>query len=380
MKIGILTMNYTSNYGGILQCVALQRILESYKHEVFVIRYSESKKSKIKKSFKNFANIDSWHILYHKFRNIIKPQKRESISLIKHCRDFIKSNINYTELCDEDTIGPLIERLNLDIVIIGSDKVWGAMADHKLIYFGEWHPAFKGKLCSYAACTSRSEIPSFNKKKIIYYINKFNYLSVRDKHTYNLLQPYTKTTIKQVLDPTFLYDFKEYIEKDKKISPYILTYILGEEIQGGHKKALDKIKTKCGNIPVISIIIGNKYNNIIQYSDKIIDDASPLDWINLIKNACFVYTDSFHGTVFSLKYQKLFVTFYKEKYRASRLISLKEDYNIPYNIVESVDQINVTKLYEIDFNKVQCRINENKIKSLDFIESILSDENVIAKK
>lgn len=130
MKIGILTMNYNSNYGGILQCLALQNTLIAMGHEVEVIRFTSNKKGTLKRRLKllfmDFSFSNFYDFVYNNIRDrifiLLGKQKNLPKSLLDKTSLFIQKNINYTELCNEETIGNLVELHNYDTIVIGSDK------------------------------------------------------------------------------------------------------------------------------------------------------------------------------------------------------------------------------------------------------------------
>ena len=373
-------MNYNSNYGGILQCIALQNILIAMGHEVEVIRFSSNKKGTLKRRIKllllDFSFTNFYEFVYNNMRDrisiLLGKQKKLPESLLKKTALFIQKNINYTELCNEDTIGCIVESHNYDVIVVGSDKIWGGLAKDKLIYFGDWLPKFKGKMISYAACSSNDHIPNFNKEKIEILLNQFHAISVRDKHTYDLLNIYPDIKKEIVLDPTLLYDYKDYIIDVPK-EKYVFVYILGHEIIGGHKRMLELIKREYGNIKVKAVVLSNESVDIVPYVDEVYYDASPSEWINLLVHSTVVYTDSFHGIIFALKYQRRFIAYYKELNRSTRLIDLRDRFNLHPFIISSVDE--AINKHSISKVPAYCIINDwlmlNREKSISFIRNAL---------
>ena len=376
MKIAILTHSYIKNYGGILQCVALQNKLEEKGHMVEVIHFMSSRKHNVRRRIKLLFTDFSCQRFYRWFLDIctdffeklIGKQKPLSSGLLENCARFIKENIHYTEICDEDTIGRLIEQRQYDAIVIGSDIVWVGLGNERLIYFGDWQPRYIGKLISYAACSTLSHVPKFNEAKLEKLLDDFSHISVRDKHTFNLIRGYTHKDIQIVADPTILYDFGHYL-KPCEGEDYIFTYVLGQEIDGGHRKAIAAMKKRYGDIPVKAVVLSDESTNIVPYADEIVDDASPDVWLNLLAQSKAVYTDSFHGIIFSLKYHRPFIAYYKEASRSTRLIDLKERFGLKGNIVSSVDEIDLSK--DICYDKLQPVMDVWKDESLNFLKNAL---------
>jgi len=380
MKIGILTMNYRRNYGGILQCVALQNTLQNMGHTVEVIRFQPLDKGrfrrKIRLLFSGLPVAALGRYLYDIGKDCIASllgrQKPLSARLLSKCKRFVDANINYTELCNENTIGNLVLQHRMDAIVIGSDKIWGELSRTQLVYMGDFIPSFSGKIISYAACTSFPFIPAYNKDKIHRLLLNFSAISVRDIYTRDLFKCYPDIDMKLVLDPTFLYDFKPYLNQ-KIEEPYVFTYILGREIEGGHAIMLEQIKKRYGGIKVKAFVLSDESMDIASYADDVIDDADPSEWLNAIYNASFVYTDSFHGIVFSLKFRKPFVAYYTEASRATRLIDLRDRLHLDKVIVPSAQNALHNDAIDdcIDYDLIGEMLNDMRKQSLDFLSDSL---------
>ena len=158
-------------------------------------------------------------------------------------------------------------------------------------------------------------------------MNKFHSISVRDNTTYKLISPLLNNAQPTIVaDPTLLYNFNEIIKTKRIISePYLFVYILGAEIKEGHSYIIQQMKKEYQFSKIVAVCIPN----ISLEGEKIADisyrDASPEQWLNLFYHAQCVYTDSFHGCMFSLKFNKGFIGYYISESRASRLIDLKSN-------------------------------------------------------
>lgn len=376
MKIGILTQTPSYNFGGTLQCLALQRVLENMGHEVEVISYrSNNRGRRLAKVKLLFAGVKLSEILStfaDKIRNSVNSKTHRTRPLppemINKNLSFIEKYINLTESCDEDSIGELVQKHQYDAIVFGSDKIWGDLGMSQLVYFGDWCPTPKCKLFSYAACSGKLSIPSFNRRKIENCLKRFDKISVRDEQTRDLFSSLYNTEISIVSDPTLLYDFNEFKNGEIIDSPYILTYILGREIKGGHKEMINQIRKKNPSCIIVSIVITTESTDIVRYSDKVIYDASPDEWVSLFFHASFIYTDSYHGTLFALKFRKTFVSYYKELLRSSRLIDIKRCFSL-HNVINDVCEYtddDVTNYVDIE-NKID---ELNKI-SLAYLKDVL---------
>lgn len=378
MKIGILTLRPVYNYGGILQCLALQETLRDMGHDVSVISFKSNHRGTIVRRIKlfltdfTFREYGSWAYswLSERFERIIgKRVARTPKKLMENCRRFMNERICFTNDCDETQIGIFIKEEGFDAIVIGSDKVWGGLGHSQLTYFGDWQPMFQGILISYAACSSVKRVPCFNRKKIGTLLSHFNALSVRDEYTAGLFRPYSTANIRVMPDPVILYDFDRFVQKPESGSDYIFTYILGKEIKGTHRAAIAEMKAQFGNIPVKAIVFRNQATDIVRYADEVIDDADPEQWISLLANARIVYTDSFHASVFAIKYQRKLFAYFSERTRSTRLVDMRDTFGLDCCIVDSVADAKHknTVRSEPDYTYIACRMQEMRKEALEFL-------------
>ncbi|MCP9612686.1 polysaccharide pyruvyl transferase family protein [Coprobacter tertius] len=372
-KIGILTFQSGNNYGGILQCYALQNIVKSLGYEVEVINYIQPGVPAFKKIaplIKSSASVsdfiykmrDLFSVFFSRGYSESELQTERKKAILKEFDHFRNTYLNLSPVVTPETIGTYARRY--DVIIVGSDQVWTPLYGNT-VYFLDWFPEFQGKRISYAACSAHSSVRKFRRRKLKSSLDKFQAISVRDHTTARLVENITGSVPEIVQDPTQLYDFREFVNRIEK--PYILTYILGSEIDGGHELSIRKIKDKTGDMEVIAIVIPGCFSDIKSVADQVIYEASPEEWVNLIANASFVYTDSFHGVLFSLKFKKPFLAYYKDVIRASRLLDLKERYRLN-NIVQNITEYSFEDTQYLD---PECC---NKESSMNFLKSNLDEK------
>lgn len=365
MRIGILTLHSGANYGGTLQCIALYKVLKLTGNEVDIIDFEpQFICSLVRRFFYRIMLINS----FTDFKSLFKKhQKLRGRSVSKKLcgifDEYRAERLTFSPKCNELTISKACE--NYDVIVVGSDQVWSSTVRTHLTYFGDWQP-FKGKLYSYAACATSTKYPLVRKWKLRRLLNRFETISVRDNLSKDFVGNILPNRMVRVdLDPTLIYSFDEFIVQSKKIiDDYILVYVLGKEILGGNKSAIDKIKSFVGDVRVIAITV---YDEDIPYADETLKTANPSDWINYIRNAKFVFTDSFHGEVFSLKFHKDFYVYYAEMNRASRILSLSALYHVEDRIVTSINDITGFYKKEISVSNVE----EKKRMALSYLNHIV---------
>lgn len=365
MKIGILTFHYGYNYGGVLQAYALQEFIKHHGHDISIINY-------IPLSYKvdYLYGITKRHPL-RSFKHLVSNllhQKNSIISFENFRSKYLNTTIKSTTISELEQIC-----IDFDIIIVGSDQVWNPSQHDKKIYFLDFNLSKKTKRISYAACCTVNEVKEVNRKTLEAALHKFDSISVRNKETQKFVQDLVHIESEIVLDPTFLWDFNEMLYKDENQDKYILTYIIGSDLDGNNSEAIRKIKSEYGNMQVIAIVIGAVAGVIhVPWADKVIYDASPIEFLNYIKNAYLLFTDSFHGVVFAFKFKTKFIGYYTEHLRSSRFIDLKRRYDLDRFIVRSINEITCIseEVYANKFAEIEVKNNLLLLESTKFLSSI----------
>jgi len=257
MNIAIITIQGL-NYGSFLQGFALRNYLEKIGHNVSFINTLHPKQF--------ISSINSLNITFeikNKFAFLSAWKKQKTMSRLRH----------------------------YDAVVIGSDVVW---AKNKKIYYGSEISADK-KIAYAPSCSGKT----YNNLKnyAVAGIKNFDFISTRDKQTAKMVQQVTGIEPPIVTDPTFLIDWKPYEKGQTTYDDYVLVYSYAGKMKSLRKKAFALGKH------LISV------GNYLDWCDLSIPDASPFEFLTWVKNAEFILTDTFHGTVFSIIYQRPFASF-----------------------------------------------------------------------
>lgn len=367
MKIGILTMNYAQNYGGVLQVYGLSQYLKGKGHTVEIINYRNSGKNTLSSII---SKLESRLQDKKKQDNSIPiPKEKLSEKYLNNFRQFKNEKLSYTEPVNEKSISTICK--DFDAVIIGSDQIWNDVFTNKLIYYFDWN--FKGKKIAYAACTILDTPPTIRKSKIKKLLSSFDKLTVRDVHTQNYVSEFRIPKPDIVVDPSCLYDYHDCIKDNPIGKPYILTYILSGEISGGNEKAIEIIKEYIGDISVVSVCIPSVSTIAKKILDYFLKETTPQEWVNLFYHASFILTDSFHGIMFSMKYRKPFIAYMKDSQRKSRLQDLIERFSLN-NIVTNIDQVSgVITNGVIDYTRIGERLEILVKESEEILNDAIND-------
>lgn len=363
MKIGILTFHFSLNYGAQLQCYALKQYLRSLGHDVYVVNC-------------NFKTVSPYLALGWK-RGVGSALKRLKTRLLHYqalkrsIEQFQQERLHLTAPCSLKTVGE--EVASFDALFFGSDQVWGASFHASKLYFGVWSPPFMGKKISYSPCCAVNRVSSSDAPHLREALLQFSALSVRNSETQDMVESLIGVRPRITIDPTLLYEFEEF-KQPYSGEPYILTYILGDEIAGGHEQIIAEIRKQVGNLPVYSILLSTQDVKLYRWMDKKIWDATPEEWFRAIQNCAYFYTDSFHGLIFGLKLNVPVLAYYTEQLRASRFIDFSARFHTHQLVVSSVDDAierGCIVAGTPDYAAIKERIDDCVAESVDFITEAL---------
>lgn len=350
MKIGILTYFYGYNFGGVLQCYALQQTLKNMGYgDVHVVNCIPSRLKFYLGGIPRRREMRTIYDLYLRFR------------YGRRCRKaFDGFRIEFLNMT------PFIKRKNLpnamsrfDALIVGSDQIWNIREQSNGMFFLDWEPVFKNRKIAYAPCCGKNEVNEKYKNNIKHALLNFSSLSVRNDETASFVENLIGVRPSIVPDPTCLYDFREFSNLKRIINEkYVFIYILGNEIRGGNKNAIKIIREKFKDCKIIASVIAYSNPQPVDWADEVKYSLSPIEWLNMIQNAEFVFTDSFHGTIFSMRYNVPFLTFYSEERRKSRFFGLMKQFGIERNIVSSLDEICSYDIERRNFDNVFNKLSE----------------------
>lgn len=270
------------------------------------------------------------------------------------------------------------------VIFVGSDQVWKPLSLYRrfynLYFVADQIPKF-----SYASSFGTSDIFPWQRKRFAGFLNRLDMIGVREMRGKEIVRELTGKEAQVVADPTFLLSHKEWsdaLERHEKKrgvqrygepysinNPYILMYVLGdrEDIRKEIKKLHDDSGIKIVNLPHV--------DNYHAMDDALADinlyDVDPFDFIRLIRDADYVVTDSFHGSVFSILMHKKFMTFYRDpqsekRNTNSRIDSLFAAFDLGDRLFKQNLWTEIQK--NIDYDSVEQKLSTLRKKSLAFLE------------
>lgn len=350
MRIGILTLPFNYNYGGLLQSYALQTFIKARGHDVYLIYqpYNHGIKQCIKKFLRigNFSS-DSDFTSFQK-----KHMKRTHAN---YSNDDLRNLINY----------------NFDAIIVGSDQVWrfDYTRDNYLRYFLDFCKNWDLIKISFAASFGVADWLANEEQTVVLrnLIREFDAISVREFGGASLLQNHLEySNAKVLLDPTLLFDAAFYRALYK-----------GNEIINKGKVAcyfLDKNEYKYSIAAQLSSHLGKSYFEIGSLNRKSMLYGEmtlypPISqWIHDFDSANFIITDSFHGAIFSMIFRKPFVVLGNFSRGLDRFETLLKSTGLTETLVDiskpfpEISNIN----FDLDYTKFDLSIQANMQNAMAF--------------
>lgn len=363
MKIGLITIVHVPNYGAVLQAYASHKFLSRY-GTVQIINY---KNKFLDGKLKLFRFENSIHGIKMFIHDVTRYKYNKEI--IRKFKHFITNNLSLTrDITYEDLINDSFP--NYDVYICGSDQIWNpeiVTHDRRIdpAYFLAFAPE-KAKKISFASSIGNYNFSEQEKKYLRKLLDDFSFISVREKDgVEKISRIIPEKKIFHLQDPTLLLTKNEWLEsfnivENKYVEKYILVYSVQrtELVKNTVKYFSDKLKLKI-------IIIDKMFIPLVK-ADIHIRDAGPVDFVELIANASFIITDSFHGTCFAINFNIPFVAVAPGS-KVNRIKSLMSVLGVKNRIVEGEKDLSNVPLSEVNATDKLKNNIENTEQMLSFL-------------
>ena len=366
MKVFVATF-YKNNYGSALQAYALQSVLKELNTISMVIEEPKNNCSRAKQILRDIYYL----IKPEKYYGFIKKTKRLleqrfELGKIGKINNFVKKNIaiiNYDEyikqIADEKVIA-----------LAGSDQIWSIInSPISSFYTFDYIKNKNVKKISYAASIGVSNL---SENQIKYYsetLKQFKVISLREKCAYEILNGFfQKSEVRCDVDPTLLLDksiWRNLCSEPQLSEPYVFVYMLRPD---DSLIEMARILAKKNHCKIVYIgQFNRKYRNV-----KTIKNAGIEDFLSYIYNAEYIITNSFHGTVFSILFNKKFVSV-RIKTTSSRVENLLKSLNIQYKLISDIAELD-NAIIDYDISSVESKLNELRNNSINYLKREIKEE------
>lgn len=378
-KIGYVSVrNY--NYGSLLQAFALQQYLVQHGIDNELIFYV--KRNMFKQFMRLFnvpllkAKIGVWK---RKVRIAVNPKLKYNFKERNAAfYDFFTNKM----ICSRPYIGRTALKkgtANYSAFILGSDQVWNPMNYGVDFYTLTFIPREKLKV-TYASSFGISSIPSTQYKGTCNFLRRIDNISVRELSGQKIVKDLIGREVPVVVDPTLLFNSVQWdkLLSEKRIcsEQYIFCYFVGNNM--AHRIAVKMLAKEMGLRLVFIPHVDEYVPEDNEFVDNEFAHVGPSEFVNLIKYANFICTDSFHATLFSIQYHKKFVVFdrYKEGQKGNmntRLASILGILGLQNRRLNKYDETVLSQIAEdIDYEAVDKRLDAFKQNSYEYLANIIS--------
>lgn len=350
--VGVLGVWFGANYGSLLNGYATYKTLKSLGYSVLMVN-------------KPNARPNDWEVL--------NP----------HCSKFINKfypEEDISELLPYDRMGEL--NWMCDTFLIGSDQIWhyNLIKGFNFSFLLNFADDDKKKI-SFGTSFGHKEntVPPEMMPKAIRLFQRFNAISVREQSSADILEKVYGVNSTVTVEPVFCLERKDYDEIAKNSDfevdePYILSYILDPT-----PKIIETIEYYCKitGMKSINILDGNPFHSKkmreIFTLPNTPEEPGAEDLVKLYKNASFVITDSFHGTCFSILFEKPFLSIANYKRGVARFTDLLSKHDLLDRLAMDVNNIPKDKnfLLPVDYTKIREQIAKERIRSVEWLKNAL---------
>lgn len=389
-KTAIVSCYFQQNYGSMLQAYATQRVLDKMGYENETIDVSgfnhEIKKAKLIYFMKASLTSDILWVKMGMVKNVLmKRFSRSEYAFYAQIRkkrfdEFSQSHFRLS--CRYNSKKELAEKCeeNYSAVLVGSDQLWlpgNIAADYYTLSFV---PKTVNSI-AYATSFGQSELPKGTARKAGSFLTKIRHIGVREESGQKLVKELTGRDVPVVCDPTLLLTGEEWMDIQQRKpmirEPYIFCYFLGGNSR--HREFAKRLreKTGCKLVALAHLDEFVKMDGI--YADMVPYDVGPSDFLNLVRNASYVCTDSFHCSVFSMLYERTFFAFYRYGGNTmsstnSRLDTLFKLAGVEERILNGDEEIQRCLSMEINYAAVYEKLASVRAASYQYLEAALKDE------
>lgn len=379
--IGVCIKYFHENYGGMLQAFATVKMLESRGIDYELIRYK--KKHTIAEKVRSIPRLLNGILLNDKYEAFLKSQgmkkhpefANNDAVRMKAFEQF--KNKAFTKLSPEFCgYKALCEGARrYDAVVTGSDQLWSPAGLPTNFYNLMFVPDEVRKI-SYASSFGVGQIPWYQKRRTANFLKRLDYISMRENRGSEIVKELTGLDVPVILDPVFNFNKEQWEKlipvKKEMNEPYIFAYFLGANPE--YRKQVQKLAESTG-LKIVALRHMDQYvENDEAFGDYAPYDVAPDRFLNFIRGAEYVCTDSFHGTCFSIINEKKFMIFNRyanasATSKNSRIDSLCQNLGVSERRF-SGDILEIQK--DINYAEVKNNLNNLQQKTIEYLDAALS--------
>jgi hypothetical protein len=388
-KVGLAIVTYKHNYGSMLQSFATQKIISRLGFNPEMIRIEgidkKIKAAKIKYFIGRIFSFEERKYIY----SILRSMRKKRFST-EHARniairnrkylEFVDNYFNFSRLCSSRSeLSAMCTQYAA--VVVGSDQLWRPSNIEGDFFTLNFVPAKINKI-AYATSFGVAVLPNRQRAKASTFLKRFNHISVREESGRDLVKTLIGHNVPVVCDPSMLLDASDWMEIQPAApilsEPYILCYFLGDNEL--YRNFAQRLRNETG-YKIIGLLHGAAYiPSDDVFPDYALYDVGPSEFLNLIRNASYICTDSFHGCVFSILHEKQFFSFrrFEEESELStndRLNTLFSWTGLKNRLLSGSENVRECIAEEINYYPVSAKVLKMRKESLEYLRNAFGDVN-----
>lgn len=358
MRIGIITQPLRNNYGGILQNYALQQVLKRLRHTPVTIDFIPQM------SLWRFALSTCKTLVLYFIPGRKRPFARFLFKREPRMSAFVEKHIVCTRPIKKYT-SKLLRTYHIAGLVVGSDQVWRPCYN---LYLEDMFLRFARHVeirkVAYAASFGVGDL-EFGKRQLqrcAPLLQQFDKVSVREASGVDLCRNYFHVDAEHVSDPTLLLNKSDYerlcVDVPRRTEKFIACYLL--DPTGEQQRHIDRMAHHLHLAPIYFTADKNA-------------SLSVEEWLAMFRDAAYVVTDSFHGTVFSIIFRKPFITIVNNARGADRFVSLLRTAGLEHRLISSAEAL-TEELYgnPIDWQTANAALLAAREKSMIYLEKAIN--------
>lgn len=356
MKIGIITQPLHTNYGGILQNYALQQTLKKLGHTPYTFDLGLY-------TYKDWAVLALKRLIIKIVRGgnlipTITPQQKDKQEY--PLRQFVQKYISLVQPRQRKLSKSAIHKYGMEALLVGSDQVWRPRYNYNISdMFLKFANGLNIKRIAYAASFGTAEWEYTEEQTSIcrQLSQQFDAISVREDSAVELCRKHLNIEATHLIDPTLLLTAEDYnkllVETPKACEDYIFVYIL--DITDQKLSYVNEISQKMG-LPV----------KIKSADNALVQDDSIEKWLAHYRDAQYIITDSFHGSIFSVIYNKPFLSIGNKSRGLSRFNSLFSMFDLQDRLIDPAEN-EPDIITTPDWDKINSKIKSYQQQAITFL-------------
>lgn len=382
--LGVCLKYTQNNYGSKLQALATVKMFDRLGIEYEIIRFNKKKLRFIIKSIPRFFNGVFLNDRYLQLQRMVEFNKNPKVKAQVEIRNRAFDSF---DACFANHLSKLYDsyealkrecEFTYEQVISCSDQLWSPSALGSGFYNLMFVPEQTKKI-SWASSFGVSQIPWYQKRRTTKYLNRIQHISMRENRGAEIVKELTGKDVPVLMDPVFVFNKEEWNELVPLENPewdnYIFCYFLGQNPE--HRTAARVLAEKTGMKIVTLRHLDEYVDDDESFGDVAPYDVNPARFLSILRNAAYICTDSFHGTAFSIIFEKKFIVF--DRYnnessnsKNSRVESVCANVGLKNRRYTDIEHIAEMMEKDIDYACVSQKVEEYRENTKQYLKQVFN--------